>query len=175
MERKRLEEERKMEEGKRGKLEEVKKRLAEKKVNRPALSQSLSELLSLIPEYTISQPAPTDPPEVKELLGVWTGKWQALRPGLRDGILIVKSIDIDKKLAQVINAWGDSPPQWKIQIKKGYIATEAKFVPGEKPILKWGDGSTIPQFEFVLKGGNLEGSAWHRSTSDTRITMTKVP
>lgn len=170
MERKRLEEE-----GKKAKLEEGKKRLDEKKVDRPALSQPFSELLSLIPEYTISQPAPTDSPEVKELLGVWTGKWHRQGPGQRDCIIIIRSIDFDKKLAQVIHAFGDPPSTWKNQVKKGYLATEAKFVPGEEPILSWGDGFLSPQFEFVLKGGKLEGSSWHRSTSNNRATMIKVP
>lgn len=187
MERKKLEEERKSEEEKRGKLEEEKKRIDGKKITKPALSPPLSELLSLIPEYTISQPAPTDPPVVKEFLGIWTGKWD----GFRDCILVIRSIDVDKKIAQVILAWGSSLPQWKIQMKKGYRASTAEFVPGEKPIIKWegrneSDSGEKPitkwggrnesdsaQLEFVLKKGKLEGSARHQSFT-SRITMTKA-
>ncbi len=175
MGRKRLEEERKSGEAQKKKLEEEKqqlkvmeKDLAKKKVKKPGLSQPLLELFSILPEYEISQPSPTDPPQVRALLGEWIGKFPSR---IGESLLIVTAIDISKKTAQVIYAWPDRGNR----IKRGYSVKIAEFIPGEKPIIKWGDGSTAPHHEFILEKDKLEGSRWSGASSILRITMKKIP
>ena len=120
-----------------------------------------------LPEYEITQPLPTDPPEVKELLGIWAGNWE----GNLDAVLVITAIDVTEKRAKIIYAYGDCSAWY---IKKGYIQVVAEFVPGEKPIIKWGPGTNQVRFDFVLKKGKLKGSRVSGSYWNS-VTMTKRP
>lgn len=85
-----------------------------------------------LPEYTISESLSSDPPETKELLGKWKGNWD----GKMDSILVITEIDVAQRRARVIYAWSDAPA-WNT--KKGYNQVMAEYVPGDKPIIKWGE------------------------------------
>jgi hypothetical protein len=126
------------------------------------------------PEYTVSESLPSDPPEVKQLLGKWAGNWD----GKMDSILVITEIDIAQKRAKVIYAWSDAPA-WGTE--KGYIQVVAEYVPGEKPMITWG-GAGRRQFDFTLKNGKLEGSmsrnwssAGNAGTDRIWVTMVKAP
>jgi hypothetical protein len=127
-----------------------------------------------LPDYTVSENRPSDPPVIKELLGKWSGNWE----GYLDSTLVITEIDAIQKCAKVIYAWGDSRA-WGS--KKGYNQIVAEYVPGEKPMIRWG-GAGRSQFEFTLKEGKLEGSRssqWRSSGSTggytNFVTMVKEP
>jgi hypothetical protein len=117
-----------------------------------------------LPSYKINKPASTDPPAVKQLLGIWVGNWGGL-----DSVLIVYDVDVSAKKAKIIYVWGDKP---ELNIKKGYIRTVAEFGAGDRPTIKWGK-NTGAVFEFVLRKGELEGTRIGGDTST--IIMMKAP
>ena len=105
-----------------------------------------------------------DVPEIKELIGVWRGKWD--NANRQNTALVVRCVDTISApaKAKIYYGWGYYDPQ----SKAGWKSLNVEYVPGKEPKLKWDMGTTNVQ--FTLKKGKMEGSYHHGGTGKTNYT-----
>ncbi|MCX5809593.1 MAG: hypothetical protein NTX36_09525 [Proteobacteria bacterium] len=104
-----------------------------------------------------------DVPEIKELIGVWRGKWD--NPNRQNTALVVRCVDTISVPAKAKIYYGYG---YYDQNKAGWSSLSAEYVPGKEPILKWNMGTNNVQ--FTLKKGKMEGSYRHGGTGNTNYT-----
>ncbi len=109
-----------------------------------------------------------DSSEIKELIGVWRGKWD--NPNRQNTALIVRCIDAASvpPKAEIYYGWGYNDQEHKA----GWYAAGAEYLPGKEPKLKWNMGANAVQ--FVLREGKMEGTYQRSGRRSNYVTAEKT-
>jgi hypothetical protein len=135
----------------------------------PSVSSGEVQDVPLPEGITLCPVSVNDPPAVKELIGVWRGRWDNY--GDQNTALVVRCIDPPE--AKVSYGWAVYKGAKAPENAGGWEDLDAEYIPGEEPVIRF-RGKRV-DIQFTLKHGKLIGWFYHaRQRRSNYCTMEKT-